>query len=72
MECFPNGTYQLANLDGMLHKSRVNGLRLKLYHARLMMVEQDEMDAEQAMFVKDEEICDAESLMSLFAAADHE
>ncbi|RYA46319.1 hypothetical protein DD606_24495 [Enterobacter cloacae complex sp. GF14B] len=33
VECFPNGTYQLANLDGILHKSRVNGLRLKLYHA---------------------------------------
>ncbi|MCO5594736.1 hypothetical protein L7F22_048769 [Adiantum nelumboides] len=47
LECFSNGTYQLAILDGVLHKSRVNGLRLKLYHARLMMVEQDELFAEQ-------------------------
>ena len=29
-ECFENGTYQLADLDGTLHASRVNGLRLKI------------------------------------------
>ncbi|MCO5573942.1 hypothetical protein L7F22_027720 [Adiantum nelumboides] len=72
VECFSNGTYQLANLDGVLHKSRVNGLRLKLYHARLMMVEQDELFAEQVMPVRDMETCDAASLISLFTAADHE
>ncbi|MCO5579123.1 hypothetical protein L7F22_032975 [Adiantum nelumboides] len=72
VECFSNGTYQLANLDGALHKSRVNGLPLKLYHARLMMVEQDEVFAEQVMSVRDEETCDATSLISLFTAADHE
>ncbi|MCO5574899.1 hypothetical protein L7F22_028693 [Adiantum nelumboides] len=72
VECFSNGTYQLANLDGVLHKSRVNGLRLKLYHARLMMVEQDELFAEQVMYVRDEETCDAASLRSLFTAADDE
>ncbi|MCO5576439.1 hypothetical protein L7F22_030249 [Adiantum nelumboides] len=72
VECFPNGTYQLANLDGILHKSRVNGLGLKLYHARLMMVEQDELSAEQVMSVRDEETGDAASLISLFATADHE
>ena len=38
MESFANGTYQLADLDGTLHASRVNGFRLKKYHARLMMV----------------------------------
>ena len=42
VDCFPNGTYQLANLDGMMHASRVNGLHLKIYHAKLMMVEQIE------------------------------
>ncbi|MCO5614809.1 hypothetical protein L7F22_069093 [Adiantum nelumboides] len=72
VECFSNGTYQLANLDGVLHKSRVNGLHLKLYHARLMMVEQDELFVEQVMSMRDEETCDAASLVSLFTAADHE
>ena len=43
VSCFANGTYKLADLDGTLHASRVNGLRLKIYHARLMMVEKDEM-----------------------------
>ena len=28
---FANGTYQLADLDGTLHASRVNGLRLKIF-----------------------------------------
>ena len=46
VECFANGTYQLANLDGTFHASRVNGLRLKLYHARLMIVERDEENEE--------------------------
>ncbi|MCO5565066.1 hypothetical protein L7F22_018737 [Adiantum nelumboides] len=73
VECFSNGTYQLANLDGVLHKSRVNGLCLKLYHAKLMMVvEQDELFAEQVMSVRDEETCDVASLISLFTAANHE
>ncbi|MCO5559676.1 hypothetical protein L7F22_013277 [Adiantum nelumboides] len=47
VECFLNGTYQLAHLDGILHKSRKKGLHLKLYHTRSMMVEQDELSAEQ-------------------------
>ena len=29
VESFANGTYQLADLDGTLHASRVNGFRLK-------------------------------------------
>ena len=48
VEVFPNGTYQLANLDGTLHGSRVNGLRIKQYHARLMVVLSDELhDSEE-------------------------
>ena len=43
VECFPNGTYQLADLDDMLHALRVNGVRLKHYHARLMVVEKEEV-----------------------------
>ena len=44
--CFKNGTYQLADFDGTLHASRVNGLHLKLYHAQLMIVEKDEENKE--------------------------
>ena len=47
VNCFANGTYQLADLDGTPHASRVNGLRLKIYHARLMMVSKDEMPEEK-------------------------
>ena len=35
---FPNGTYQLANLDGMMHGAKVNGFRLKKSVSRLMIV----------------------------------
>ena len=38
IDCFANGTYQLADLDGALHASRVNGLCLKMYHARFLVV----------------------------------
>ena len=38
---FENGTFQLADLDGALHDSRVNGYRLKKYIARMMMVVKD-------------------------------
>ena len=72
VDCFANGTYQLAYLDGALHASRVNGLRLKIYHARLMMVEKDAMSEEETLSLKNVETCDAASLVSLFAAADHE
>ena len=30
-EVFDNGSYQLKDLDGSMHKERVNGLRLKPY-----------------------------------------
>ena len=41
-ECFENGTYQLTDLDGALHASRGNGLRLKKYVARLLTVIKDD------------------------------
>ncbi|MCO5591266.1 hypothetical protein L7F22_045247 [Adiantum nelumboides] len=41
LDRFPNGTYQLADLNGTLHKARVNGYRLKKYYARLMVVIED-------------------------------
>ena len=72
VDCFANGTYQLANLDGTLHASRINGLRLKIYHARLMIVDKDAMSEGEVVPLKNVETCDATSLMSLFAAADHE
>ena len=51
----------------------MNSLRLKIYHARLMMVQKDEESGDDTEFLKDVAIVDAESLASLFlAAADHE
>lgn len=38
MEKYDNGTFQLTDLDGTPHESRVNGYRLKKYVARLMTV----------------------------------
>ena len=35
---FTNGSYQLEDLDGVMHKNRVNGLRLKKYNVRIMQV----------------------------------
>ena len=74
MEGFANGTYQLADLDGAVHASRVNGLRLKKYHARLMMVEKDDEIQKKVKKVHWGNIAtvDAASLVTLFAAADHE
>ena len=69
--CFPNGTYQLANLDGTLHASRVNGLHLKIYHARLMIVVKDEATKEAVMPVKEVSFFDEEGVQMLFATADH-
>ena len=70
--CFPNGTYQLADLDGELHVSRVNGIRLKRYHARLMVVEKEDM-LEDVVPVREATIFDREGVQMLFAAtADHE
>ena len=71
--CFPNGTYQLANLDGTLHASRVNGLHLKPYHARLMIVEKDEgNEEEESVPARNASLFDEEGVQMLFAAADHE
>ncbi|MCO5564639.1 hypothetical protein L7F22_018305 [Adiantum nelumboides] len=35
-EVFNNGSYQLKDLDGKMHKERVNGIRLKPYVTRIM------------------------------------
>ena len=51
VDCFANDTYQLADLDRTLHASRVNGLRLKLYNARLMMVIKDEEAEEEKKMI---------------------
>ena len=68
-DCFPNGTYQLADSDGTLH----SGWRLKVYHARLMMVGKDEDAKEEVVPVKHVTFSDAECASTwFFAAADHE
>ncbi|MCO5563942.1 hypothetical protein L7F22_017594 [Adiantum nelumboides] len=43
LDRFPNGTYQLADLNGTPHKACINGYRLKKYYARLMVVIEDEI-----------------------------
>ena len=50
----------------------MNGLRLKIYHARLMMVVKDEELQEGSMPVEDASFFDAEGVQALFVAADHE
>ncbi|MCO5598101.1 hypothetical protein L7F22_052192 [Adiantum nelumboides] len=77
LDKFPNGTYQLADLNGTLHKARVNGYRLKKYYARLMVVIEDEPSFEESadMVVDREEIMKTSSfaLQALFTTtADHE
>ena len=73
VSCFTNGTYQLANLDGTLHASRVNGLRLKPYHARLMIVEKDEENEEdESVPARNASLFGEEGVQMLFVAADHE
>ena len=37
-EKFANGSYQLEDLDGMVHERRVNGVKLKKYFVRIMQV----------------------------------
>ncbi|MCO5591085.1 hypothetical protein L7F22_045062 [Adiantum nelumboides] len=77
LDRFPNGTYQLADLNGTLHKARVNGYRLKKYYARLMVVIEDEPSFEKSadMVADREEIMKTSSfaLQALFTTtADHE
>ena len=68
LECFANGTYQLADLDGTPHASRVNGLRLKKYYARLMTIIKDEMFEIEAV-TNECMIQDDLGLNSLFSAS---
>ena len=72
VDCFANGTYQLANLDGTLHASRINGLRLKIYNARLMMVIKDEKAEEEIDDLMSAATVDDNDFGLLFAVADHE
>ena len=63
----------MKNLDGTLHASRVNGLHLKTYHARLMIVEKDEENEEgEAISAKNASLPDEEGAQMLFVAVDHE
>ncbi|MCO5572994.1 hypothetical protein L7F22_026756 [Adiantum nelumboides] len=77
LDRFPNGTYQLANLNGTPHKARLNGYRLKKYYARLMVVIEDESSFEESadMVFDHEDKLKTSSfgLQALFATtADHE
>ncbi|MCO5605188.1 hypothetical protein L7F22_059368 [Adiantum nelumboides] len=71
------GIKKLADLNGTLHKARVNGYRLKKYYARLMVVIEDKSSFEESadMFANHEENMKTSSfaLQALFATtADHE
>ena len=55
-----------------LHASRVNGLRLKIYNARLMMVIKDEKVEEKRDDLMSVATIDGNDFRLLFAAADHE
>ena len=69
---FPNCTYQLADMDGTPHASEVNGLQLKIYHARLMMIVKDHMSKDEVDSFKNVATREGEDLVSLFATTDHE
>ena len=56
----------LANLDGTLHALRVNGLRLKIYHARLMVKMKDEAMEEAIMPAKEVTFFYEEGVQMLF------
>ena len=59
-------------MDGTPHASKVNGLRLKIYHARLMMIVKDQESEDEVESLKNVATCEGEDLVSLFAAIDHE
>ena len=59
-------------MDGTYHASRVNGLWLKIYNARLMMIVKDHELEDEVDSLNNVATCEAEDLVSLFAAVDHE
>ena len=50
----------------------MNGLRLKIYHARLMLVQKDGELEDEVDSLKNVAPVDGKDLQSLFVAADHE
>ena len=63
---------KLANLDGTLHASRVNGLRLKPYHARLMIVEKDEENEKGDRVPTKNAFLFYEEVLKMLFVVDHE
>ena len=72
MDCFANGTYELADLDGTPHASRVNGLSLKIYHASLMLVQKYGELEDEKNSLKNVAPVEGKDMQSLFLAANHE
>ena len=62
----------MADLDGTPHASRVNGLRLKIYHVRLMLVQKDGELEDEPDSLKNVAPVGGKDLPSLFVAVDHE
>ena len=55
---YPNGSYKLGDMDGRVHKTRVNGWRLKLYHSRVTSQHQrgDELEGQGPSTQENEEV----------------
>ena len=51
LEIFDNGSYQLMDVSGALHKTRVNGWRLKPYFSQIL---EDQADTAQVGLNNDE------------------
>ena len=51
MEKFDNGSYQLMDASGVLHKTRVNGWRLKPYFSQIM---EDQAETAEVSFANNE------------------
>ena len=70
IECFPNGTYQLADLDGTLHASRIDGLCLKNCYTCLMAMTKN--DISQTGYWEETTHVDDEMGINAFFFAYHE
>ena len=46
---YANGSYRLKNITGKIHKTRVNGWRLKLYHCRVKVDSMREQQQESQL-----------------------
>ena len=70
VDCFENGTYQLVDPNETLHASRVNGLQLKKYFPRHMLVVKDDVSKVEA--IVDTSVVYQDSSLNTLSFANHE